>query len=562
MKNDKRGVRKRVFWFVTVCICVLLVISVYLFVPRCSTHERNKQERVEKPQQFPANQRIDKLLKCYVKYQRTLNYDKLIGLYASNVELYTLLYNSYYSQTNLSQQDIRLHYEQFIAHFGCTRIELNINDNTTIVQQISSTTARVSFMAQMILIKESEKRTSQTVFIQMIFDETYHILSEVWEPYDDSEAKRKHWDYSRGLNPENLHDRIADDSPTDCKVGEIHVPAETSIQEAVYRANPDIQRHERKYGVGGAKVLGETCADAQGIHDSWCYDDITINILPLYQIKFVKVEQPNYIYNLICNNYLTFISCEIEESYTYSSTFLVSIDVYNPTDKPVEVEVPNGSIIEAVDEGVQNVVVSKGTKVLVHPRQTETIQVGAECAAKQRSGPSGSKGRVTPYALTSPSGNSYTKQNVWIHQASRPKHKVVFYAYKAGTVVFGEESKTGHAFVYVPDIGYVGFGTKHKVSDYKKVVGTDGSVFGHDRYIPYVTDQCAIMVTDEQLEKIQNIVKQYMLNPPPYRLGRYDCTSFVMDVADAAGVYYGNRAGIQTPIGFLEQLHKYNYLRE
>jgi hypothetical protein len=47
-------------------------------------------------------------------------------------------------------------------------------------------------------------------------------------------------------------------------------------------------------------------------------------------------------------------------------------------------------------------------------------------------------------------------------------------------------------------------------------------------------------------------------NPPHYTIGRYDCTTFVMDIADAAGIYYGSRWSIQTPVGFMEGLKQKN----
>ena len=50
-------------------------------------------------------------------------------------------------------------------------------------------------------------------------------------------------------------------------------------------------------------------------------------------------------------------------------------------------------------------------------------------------------------------------------------------------------------------------------------------------------------------------------SPPNYYVGYYDCTSFVMDIADAAGVHYGNRLFIQTPMGFIQQMKQYNEIR-
>ena len=60
------------------------------------------------------------------------------------------------------------------------------------------------------------------------------------------------------------------------------------------------------------------------------------------------------------------------------------------------------------------------------------------------------------------------------------------------------------------------------------------------------------------MENVYQTIDDLMDSPPNYYIGYYDCTSFVMDIADAAGVYYGNRIFIQTPMGFIHQMKQYN----
>lgn len=54
-------------------------------------------------------------------------------------------------------------------------------------------------------------------------------------------------------------------------------------------------------------------------------------------------------------------------------------------------------------------------------------------------------------------------------------------------------------------------------------------------------------------------LRQLQQNVPRYKIGRSDCTSFVMDIADARGIHYGARITIQTLVGFMQELKKNNY---
>lgn len=72
-------------------------------------------------------------------------------------------------------------------------------------------------------------------------------------------------------------------------------------------------------------------------------------------------------------------------------------------------------------------------------------------------------------------------------------------------------------------------------------------------------DSCRIKVSEEAQKAMIKKLRQLQGNVPKYRIGRYDCTSFVMDIADAAGIRYGARITIQTPVGFMQELKKYNY---
>ena len=105
------------------------------------------------------------------------------------------------------------------------------------------------------------------------------------------------------------------------------------------------------------------------------------------------------------------------------------------------------------------------------------------------------------------------------------------------------KSLTGHAFVDIPEIGIVGY---------------SGTVTDHTNYVQHADYEVSIKINETSLRKAQQKYWEWKSNPPAYELAKYDCTTFTMDIADAAGIYYGPRWLIQFPAGFLRELKTYN----
>ena len=150
----------------------------------------------------------------------------------------------------------------------------------------------------------------------------------------------------------------------------------------------------------------------------------------------------------------------------------------------------------------------------------------------------------------------YTDFNVTINNsmsASKNTYRMVFYVWKAGTDLGPEyeKSKTGHAFVYVPQKGHIGFSGEYWFLH-------EGVFLDHSDLRKFATDSCVIYISNEQLVSVKNKLQQLENDAPNYNLGTNDCTSFVMDMADAAGIKYGTRIDVQTPVYFMEKLKKYN----
>ena len=86
----------------------------------------------------------------------------------------------------------------------------------------------------------------------------------------------------------------------------------------------------------------------------------------------------------------------------------------------------------------------------------------------------------------------------------------------------------------------------------------DGIIFDHTSNLQYATDSCRIKLSREAQQAMVRKLRQLQADVPNYSAGHYDCTSFVMDLADAAGIRYGSRITIQTPVGFMQELKAHN----
>lgn len=333
----------------------------------------------------------------------------------------------------------------------------------------------------------------------------------------------------------------------------IYVPEGTSLQEALYNIAPQMEYGWQKPYIGGAKLIAEMSADAAGINQSRFGQDCYINILPLHLLKLRICDDPFSLYALVCTNTISIDMCKIESNGFFSDHFTVTIKVTNKTGYDVVVNIPQGQMIEAEKDNVQNVVVTEGKQIVLQPYENKTFRVTASCAAHHRSSPSGSKGRITPYVLTAPQSTYHTQQSIWDYIEEPATQRLVFYAWGRGPLENGHNSSTGHAFVFIPEIGYVGYGSAH--GDW---VDDEGVISNHTRQAQLAQDSCVVWITNLQLNSVYDKVNQLLSNTPRYHIGNYDCTSFVMDIADAAGIYYGYRMPWRTPMGFIKELKKRN----
>lgn len=356
-----------------------------------------------------------------------------------------------------------------------------------------------------------------------------------------------------GVSYDDYHDSLAllcEYDPTS-----LFVPKGTTLEDALLQSQPQLSQVKSLEGVGGAKLIAEMSADAVGISDSRNNgQDRIIKIQPMHILKIHIDTIPPCIFSRIMKKEIILRSCVINSTPSiFDEFFEVNIAMTNNTGIPLDVIIRQGTMIESERENVQNIVVTKQYKVSLPPLQTSSLSVLAYCAAHRRSNPSGCRGRITPYVLNAPCSVYNTQQAVWDYIEAPARNKMTFCAWGQGDDTgYGRVSKTGHAFVYIPRSGFWGFSTNDRL------IKGEGSVSDHSSDRKYATDSCSVYITDYQLDDVLETLDMLLSSPPSYTIGWYDCTSFAMDIADAAGVYYGLRWRIQTPIRFMEQLKKYN----
>ena len=335
---------------------------------------------------------------------------------------------------------------------------------------------------------------------------------------------------------------------------EINVPAQTSIGQAVYNNYPNMRRCYDYNNVGGIKLIGEMSADKAGYNYSLYSYPIALRIPSISQLHLCFVSS---IDNIICQVVNGLVEVDSVKIVSRTSGLSIDVETRNLSDSYQDVAFAQGQMVEVNEYHVQNVVISANAKAQLTPKGSWHFTLPVLCAAHHRSSPTGSSARITPYVMNSTAKTFQSQQRVWdiLESDDDPNSYVTFYVWGKGTVTnSGRPSPTGHAFVRIPQVGTIGFSSLHG-----GLLDDEGNIFDHASKLKYATDSCRIKVSNEAQKAMIRKLRQLQSDVPKYRVGRYDCTSFVMDIADAGGVHYGSRITIQTPVGFMEELKKHNY---
>ncbi len=333
----------------------------------------------------------------------------------------------------------------------------------------------------------------------------------------------------------------------------VNIPAETTMEQAICSTYPNLRRCYGYTNVGGAKLIGEMSADKAGHNYSFFSYPITLQVMSLPQLRLGFISNQDNIMCHVVNQELEIQSADI--IYTGNGLGL-EMDVRNRTGSAYAVTIERGQMVEAKDNHVQNVVVNADVEGQLTPNGSRHFSIPVYCASHYRSSPTGSKAKMTPYVMNASSTTFQSQQRVWefIESNDNPNSFVTFYVWGKGTVTAaGRRSPLGHAFIKIPQVGILGFGSMHG-----GLLDDDGIIFDHTSNLQYATDSCRIKLSREAQQAMVRKLRQLQADVPNYSAGHYDCTSFVMDLADAAGIRYGSRITIQTPVGFMQELKAHN----
>lgn len=288
---------------------------------------------------------------------------------------------------------------------------------------------------------------------------------------------------------------------------------------------------DKSRNIGGAKFLAEQAADKQNVTFSRNYTNrsVQVHVCPLHEMYLVPDCNPQSAVAMIRKNEIEITSVEVH------SIEHTSMVVRNLTQQTLTILIPQGLIFEIVDNGEQNLVVSEEVLITLSAYESQSISLSTYCAAHHRSSPSG-PARVTPYVLYAPASIYQSQSSVWQYIESRSTHRVVFYAGSGGTCI------------NVPSVGYVGYTERSSsmmhVSTYSEI--TTSSV-----------DSCVVYLNDYQYRCIQQKVESLQQVSRSF-FSRYDGTEFMIDVAEAGGIYYGQSTSFSSSMQFVRELKSYS----
>lgn len=333
----------------------------------------------------------------------------------------------------------------------------------------------------------------------------------------------------------------------------ITIPAQVTMESAVCNMSSNMRQCYNYDHIGGIKLIGEMSADKAGYNYSSFPYPIELNILSLDQLHLGFITSCCNPVCLAVRGDIKVLSSKISGGF---SGMRLEVVLKNESQSNQEVVFEQGQMIEVNELHAQNVVIVSGNTIQIGPNESRSITLTVFCASRHRNPPTGYSARLTPFIMKAPVSTFQSQQRVWdlLESDNDPNDYVTFYVWGKGAVTESGVSLFGHAFVRIPQVGVFGFSSLHG-----SFLNDEGSIFDHTSSVKYATDSCRIKVSDEAKKAIINKLHQLQQDVPRYRGGRYDCTSFVMDIADAGGIHYGLRVSIHSPVGFMQELKKHNY---
>ena len=136
-------------------------------------------------------------------------------------------------------------------------------------------------------------------------------------------------------------------------------------------------------------------------------------------------------------------------------------------------------------------------------------------------------------------------------------YKITFYAYGSsfwetvGADISGEPYAGGHTSIELQSYGTFGFYPTTAWSGKTGIVKNDSGKKSEATYT-FTTS-----IDKNKYIKVKNLMNNWRQNPPVYNIGRNDCVSFGMRIAEAAGLDF-HWTTTQTPKAFIKSLNSNN----
>ena len=224
--------------------------------------------------------------------------------------------------------------------------------------------------------------------------------------------------------------------------------------------------------VGGIKLCAEMSADRNGNYRSNTPENNPTTFYSYEQMGLILLDVPDCdgIPNILARVFSGDITVDMgtignnpDAFWGEGPSFQVPITITNNRPEDIDVDISQGTMLEAENDNVQNIVVAKSVSTKLSPSETKTVTVKAMCAARRRGDPTRSKVKLTPFRLNAPSWSYQTKQQLWdwieSNHNTTKEYTITFYSWGVGDHNGnGQPSQTGHAFVDIPGIGLVGYG--------------------------------------------------------------------------------------------------------
>lgn len=183
-------------------------------------------------------------------------------------------------------------------------------------------------------------------------------------------------------------------------------------EEWVLRNYPELNPDNHN-GLGGAKLLGEMNADANGKKKSASPNGDETPWRPPQDLGLDIDDSPNGLPSRIRNREVKATPSPVRVAGFLSGYFYLDILIENLSGIELDVVIRRGLLLESLGYNVQNIVVKESVMVRLRAYERRTVRLTAYCASQYRSDPSGYSIRITPFMLTAESSVFRSQTAVW-----------------------------------------------------------------------------------------------------------------------------------------------------